>query len=100
MPRMVRFHYISTAGVGCYAPGSPLRETSTRSTPPPLVGDATGYTACKWASEVFLENMVKRHPDWPVCVHRPTLISRDDIPQLDAVHNILGFARKLGAVAL
>ncbi|KAI8623593.1 hypothetical protein F5Y19DRAFT_481509 [Xylariaceae sp. FL1651] len=99
MPRMVPFHYISTAGVGCYAPGSPLREVSMRSTPPPLVGDSTGYTACKWASEVFLENLVRRHPDWPIYVHRPTLISRDDIPQLDAVHNILGFARKLGAVA-
>ncbi|KAI0434876.1 hypothetical protein F5Y09DRAFT_354859 [Xylaria sp. FL1042] len=99
MPRMVPFHYISTAGVGTYAPGSPLREASVRSTPPPLVGDSTGYTACKWASEVFLENLVKRHPDWPVCVHRPTLISRDDIPELDAVHNILGYARKLGAVA-
>ncbi|KAI1739512.1 hypothetical protein F4680DRAFT_466356 [Xylaria scruposa] len=99
MPRMVPFHYISSVGVGSYAPGSPLREASMRSTPPLPVGDSTGYTACKWASEVFLENLVKRHPDWPVCVHRPTLISRDDIPQLDAVHNILGFARKLGAVA-
>jgi hybrid polyketide synthase/nonribosomal peptide synthetase ACE1 len=99
MPRMVPFHYISTAGVGCYAPGSPLRAASMRSTPPPLVGDSTGYTACKWASEVFLENLVNRYPDWPICVHRPTLISRDDIPQLDAMHNILGFARKLGAVA-
>ncbi|TGJ81686.1 hypothetical protein E0Z10_g7081 [Xylaria hypoxylon] len=99
MPRMVPFHYISTAGVGSYASGVPLREASVRSTAPPLVGDLTGYTACKWASEVFLENLVKRHPNWPVCVHRPTLISRDDIPQLDAIHNILGFARKLGAVA-
>ncbi|CAG9986853.1 unnamed protein product [Clonostachys byssicola] len=99
VPRMVPFHYISTAGVGCYAPGSSLCEASMRSTPPPLVGDLTGYTACKWASEVFLENVVRRCPEWPVYVHRPTLISRDDIPQLDAVHNILGFARKLGAVA-
>ncbi|KAI1351310.1 male sterility protein-domain-containing protein [Xylaria sp. FL0043] len=98
MPRMVPLHYISTAGVGGYAPGSPLRDVSMRSTPPPSVGDSTGYTACKWASEVFLENLVKRRPAWPVCVHRPTLISRDDIPQLDAVHNILGFARKLEAV--
>ncbi|KAI3325962.1 hypothetical protein HD806DRAFT_428958 [Xylariaceae sp. AK1471] len=98
MPRMVPFHYISTAGVGSYAPGVPLREASVRSTSPPLVGDVTGYTATKWASEVFLENLVKRHPCWPICVHRPTLISRDDIPQLDAVHNILGFARKLGAI--
>ncbi|KAI1278918.1 male sterility protein-domain-containing protein [Xylaria sp. FL0933] len=99
MPRMAPFHYISMAGVGDYAAGSPLRDVSMRSTPPPSVGDSTGYTACKWASEVFLENLVKRHPAWLVCVHRPTLISRDDIPQLDAVHNTLGFARKLGAVA-
>ncbi|KAF2963349.1 hypothetical protein GQX73_g10225 [Xylaria multiplex] len=33
-----------------------------------------------------------------VCVHRPTLISRDDIPELDGMHNILGYARKLGAI--
>lgn len=97
MPRMIPFHYISTAGIGNLAPGSPLQERSMASTPPPTDG-SMGYTACKWASERFLERLVLRHPEWPVCVHRPTLISRDDIPQLDGAHNILWYARKLGAV--
>lgn len=96
-PRMIPVHYISTAGVGSFTPGAPLWETSVASTPPPTDG-SMGYTACKWASESFLEKLVERHPQWPICVHRPTLIGRDDIPQLDGMHNILGYARKLGAV--
>lgn len=99
MPRMIPFHYISTAGVGSFAPGSCLQETSVASTPPPTDG-SMGYTACKWASERFLEKLVEKHRDWPVCVHRPTLISRDDVPQLDGMHNILGYARKLRAVPI
>lgn len=97
LPRMIPFHYISTADIGNFAPGLPLVERSVASTPPPTDGSA-GYTACKWASERFLEKLVVHFPEWPVCVHRPTLISRDDISELDGVHNILGYARKLGAV--
>ncbi|KAJ8123303.1 hypothetical protein ONZ43_g715 [Nemania bipapillata] len=78
MSRMIPFHYISTAGVGSFAPGSALREVSVASTPPSLAGDTTGYTACKWASECFREKLVHRHPQWPICVHRPTVISRED----------------------
>ncbi|KAK8038625.1 beta-ketoacyl synthase domain-containing protein [Apiospora rasikravindrae] len=98
MPRMIPFHFISTAGIGNLAAGDAvLGETSMASTPPPTDGTAA-YTACKWASEVYLENLTKRYPQWPVCVHRPTLIRRDDIPQLDGAHNILGYSRLLGAV--
>ena len=96
---MIPFHYISTAGVGSFAPDSCLQETSVASTPPPTDG-SMGYTACKWASESFLEKLVEKHRDWPVCVHRPTLISRDEVPQLDGMHNILGYARKLRAVPI
>lgn len=97
MPRMIPFHYVSSAGIGNFSPGLPLMETSMASMEPPTDG-SMGYTACKWASEVFLEKLVKRHPDWPICVHRPTLISRDDIPQLDGMHNILWYAKELGAI--
>ncbi|KFA72014.1 hypothetical protein S40288_07669 [Stachybotrys chartarum IBT 40288] len=99
MPRMIPFHYISTAGLGNLTKGSVLTETSVASTPPPRDG-SMGYTACKWASERFLERLVERHPQWPICIHRPTLISRDDIPELDGMHNILGYARKLRAVPM
>ncbi|KAF1993194.1 putative hybrid NRPS/PKS enzyme [Amniculicola lignicola CBS 123094] len=97
MPRMVPFHYISTAGIGNFTPGSPLGETSVASARPPTDG-SMAYTACKWASERFLEKLVDKYPLWRVCVHRPTLLSRDDLPQLDGLHNVLGYARKLGAV--
>lgn len=101
MPRMIPFHFISTAGIGNLADDADadavLGETSMASTPPPTDGTAA-YTACKWASEVYLENLTNRYPRWPVCVHRPTLIRRDDIPQLDGAHNIIGYSRLLGAV--
>ncbi|KAG8161403.1 hypothetical protein KVR01_008390 [Diaporthe batatas] len=97
MPRMIPFHYVSSAGIGNFSPGVPLTETSMASVKPPTDG-SMGYTACKWASEVFLEKLVKVNPHWPICVHRPTLISRDDIPQLDGMHNILWYARELGAI--
>jgi hybrid polyketide synthase/nonribosomal peptide synthetase ACE1 len=97
MPRMVPFHFISTAGIGNFTPGMALKETSVSSYSPPTDG-SMAYTACKWASEVFLEKLVEKHPQWPVHVHRPTLISREDIPELDGMHNILGYARMMGAV--
>ena len=98
MPRMVPIHYVSTAGIGYFAhSGEALGEFSLSERPPPVDG-SMGYDASKWASENFLEQLAKRHPDWPVCVHRPTLISRDDIPELDIAHNLMLYSRKLGAV--
>ncbi|KAF3763037.1 hypothetical protein M406DRAFT_20609, partial [Cryphonectria parasitica EP155] len=97
LPRMVPFHFISSAGVGNFAPpGAPLYASSLAASPPPTDG-SHGYTAGKWASEVFLEKLAARHPRWPVCVHRPTLILRDDIPALDGAHNLLGYSRRMGA---
>ena len=37
---------------------------------------AHGYVATKWASEVFLEHLHERYPEWPVVIHRPSLIAR------------------------
>lgn len=39
---------------------------------------AHGYIATKWASEVFLENLHERFPEWlgPIVIHRPSLITR------------------------
>ena len=37
---------------------------------------AHGYIATKWASEVFLEHLHERYPEWPVIIHRPSLITR------------------------
>lgn len=50
--------------------------------PPPVVSSseiartAHGYVATKWASEVFLEHLHERYPEWPVVIHRPSLIAR------------------------
>lgn len=100
-PRMIPFHYVSTAGVGFFARGRPLGEFSLadpHSTAPPTDG-SMGYDASKWASEAFLEQVVRRvAPAWPVCVHRPTLISRDDVPELDIAHNLMLYSGRLGAV--
>lgn len=60
-----------------------FRPVSIAAYPPPSVilsseiaRMAHGYVATKWASEVFLENLHERYPEWPVIIHRPSLIAR------------------------
>lgn len=60
-----------------------FRPVSIAAYPPPSVVStseigrtAHGYVATKWASEVFLEHLHKRFPEWPVVIHRPSLIAR------------------------
>jgi hybrid polyketide synthase/nonribosomal peptide synthetase ACE1 len=52
MPRMVPIHYISTAGIGMFAPGTPFGASSAARFPPPIDG-SMGYTACKWVCSCF-----------------------------------------------
>lgn len=45
---------------------------------------AYGYSATKWASEVFLERLHKFHPGWPIVIHRPSVIERAPDAAFDA----------------
>jgi amino acid adenylation domain-containing protein len=97
--RSVPFHYVSTVSVGNIVAaalangasdaldiergGFVFHPVSVAAHPPPSVVSSSeiartahGYVATKWASEVFLEHLHGRHPEWPVVVHRPSLIAR------------------------
>ena len=96
MPRRIPIHYISTAGVGTYSGRDMFEEVSATPNPPPA--DAfDGYTASKWASERYLEKL-NQHCGWPVWIHRPSSVRRQDIPELDLMQNILRYSRLMQAV--
>jgi len=112
-PRLVPLHFVSTAGVALYwvahlntntnaSVSTPQRselkfgEISVSDFPPPPHG-VEGYTSSKWAAERLLE---RAHAQFglPVFVHRPSNISRTDVPKLDLFRNLLQFCGRLNAV--
>lgn len=109
--RRIPIHLISTVQVGVFltqggqeTDGVEFHETSVAGNPPPLDGSAEGYPASKWVSERFLERLAeetKANGQWPVCVHRPALISRQaDDRARDLLQNIRHFAMILDPPAL
>lgn len=100
LPRMIPFHYISTAGACGFAAAAGKEEifpSSVKQYQPPDNGTA-GYASSKWASEVFLENLNALHEQWPVWVHRPSNIERKGEINMDLVKNLQNYSRILGAV--
>lgn len=118
----VPFHFISTISVGNVVAAS-LSETEARNfifdavsvgdyTPaqPSAVASndlakmAQGYVATKWASERFLERLHGKYPDWPIVIHRPSLIAREwnpasgADPGLEFVENVRQYSSLIGAV--
>lgn len=94
----IPFHFISTVGVGhkngdCNAA---IEEVSAAHHAPPCDGH-DGYTATKWASEVFLEKMHCQF-SLPVTIHRPSNIICDGDPEADIVNNLIVYSRRLGMV--
>lgn len=77
--RLIPIHYVSTASVLQYSGLDEFAEESASAYPPPP--DAfDGYSASKWASEVFLGKVHERSGGvWPIFVHRPTSILRQDL---------------------
>ncbi|KAI1772793.1 amino acid adenylation domain-containing protein [Hypoxylon cercidicola] len=100
LPRLIPIHYISSAGACSFAAAAgqdPIAPESVAGFPPPVDG-THGYEASKWASEVFLENLNARFPDWRVWIHRPSNITRTDMPQFDLVHNLRHYSGLMNAV--
>jgi hybrid polyketide synthase/nonribosomal peptide synthetase ACE1 len=121
----IPIHYVSTVSVGNVATWTAMTDDDGSDAndfvlhpvsvadhdPPPVATlseiskTAYGYIASKWASEVFLERLHQRHPAWPVVIHRPSLISREeedtdkDAPvSLEFVDNMRRYAALLNAV--
>lgn len=85
--------------VGDYTPAQPSAVASND-----LAKMAHGYVATKWASEKFLERLHGKYPDWPIVIHRPSLIAREWNPEsgadpgLEFVENVRQYSSLIGAV--
>ena len=102
LARKVPVHYVSTAGVAMFTHRESFGEVSVGSTLPPSDG-LDGYTASKWASERYLEN-VNEQFNLPVWIHRPSSITRsssllgEDAMEMELLQNLLKYSRIMKAV--
>nr|AOO87093.1 polyketide synthase [Alternaria alternantherae] len=96
LPRSVPILFLSSSRVVLLSGDTAPRPGSLRTTPPATDGK-DGYTASKWAGEVFLENLVahlnagSRHP-LKVAVHRPCTLVSEQAPNSDAMNGILRYS--------
>lgn len=98
-PRRIPVHFVSSASVAQLTGQDEVGESSVAAWPPPadareLTG---GYTAAKWASEVFLE---KAAQEWeiPVTIHRPSSITGEGAGDLDLMGNLFKYVEDMEAV--
>ncbi|KAI9040422.1 polyketide synthase [Aspergillus affinis] len=100
LPRRIPFHYISTAGITSLSQEQVFPEESLSGFPP--ASDAAsalteGYSASKWASEVFLEKANAKFGT-PVHIHRPSSITSPEMPTTNVIGTILTLSRAMKAV--
>ncbi|KAL2883645.1 hypothetical protein SGCOL_000789 [Colletotrichum sp. CLE4] len=97
---------------------TPRPPSSLRDFPPPAVDGSDGYTASKWAGEVFLENLVnhlrdrdgdhgaesrtetanKISPSLNIAVHRSCTLVSSQAPNSDAMNGILRYSLAMRTV--
>lgn len=114
LPRSVPFLFLSSSRVVHLSGNTAPIPGSMKSTTPAADGK-DGYTASKWAGEVFLENLVdhlndtqmqQQHqnqmtrsgswrPSLKVEVHRPCTLASDQAPNSDAMNAILRYSRSM-----
>lgn len=104
LPRMIPFHYVSSAGVALFAGEEAFPEISSMESgtyPPP--DGAHGYMCGKWVCERLLERANKMY-GLKVWMHRPSTIIRegDDAitakAEFDWVNALLHYAHRIKAV--
>ncbi|KAK1712140.1 hypothetical protein BDP67DRAFT_619432 [Colletotrichum lupini] len=79
IPHRIPVHYVSSAEVAIYSGEADFPPRSAAPFPPHSgdgIRSADGYTACKWASERFLEKSCRVVPELCVSIYRPTSIVR------------------------
>lgn len=96
LPYSIPLLYISSNRVPLLSGNTSLPPLSVALFPPPKTG-AEGFTASKWASECFLENLA-RHTNLPVEVHRPCVVVGDSAPNSDALNAILRYSLLMKSV--
>ncbi|KAF5591103.1 polyketide synthase [Fusarium pseudoanthophilum] len=102
--RRIPVHYISSNRVtllGSSAEAT-LPPVTVRDHQPPTDG-SEGFTAAKWAGEVFLEKLSRAtaanaERDLPVTIHRHCAIVGDEAPIEDALNALLRYSKLINAV--
>lgn len=89
-------HFLSSNRVCLLSGKTALPPVSVSSFSPKTDG-SEGFTASKWASERFLEN-ISRKTDLPVCVHRACAVTGDKAPNEDALNALLRYSMLTRAV--
>ncbi|EWG55421.1 hypothetical protein FVEG_13420 [Fusarium verticillioides 7600] len=102
--RRISIHYISSNRVTLlvYSADAALPPGSVRDHQPPT-DETEGFTAAKWAGEVFLEQLSEAAAastgmDLPVSIHRHCVIVGDKAPIEDALNALLRYSKLTNAV--
>ena len=99
IPRLIPIHFLSSNRVTLLSGSTSLPPISVASYSPP--GDGSeGYTASKWASERFLENVAAATPGLDICIHRPCAVTGDRAPSEDALNALLRYSKLMRTVPL
>jgi len=96
LPRLIPVHFLSSNRVALLSGKTALHPVSVSSSFPMKDG-SEGFTASKWASERFLENL-SRDTGLPVGVHRACAVTGDKAPHDDALNALLRYSMLTRAV--
>lgn len=94
--RGIPFHYVSSAGVVKFTGWDGLPPVSVSQHKPPTDG-SNGYSATKWASEVYLGKVVEK-TNLPIWIHRPSSITGENAPDTDLMQSIIKNSLHLKAI--
>ncbi|RYP45085.1 hypothetical protein DL768_008516 [Monosporascus sp. mg162] len=91
LPRRVPLQYISSARVILFKPGSYASAPASMASHPPPTDGSQGFTASKWASERFLEQVSDR-AGLPITIHRHCSIIGATAPHDDAMNSVIRYS--------
>ncbi|KAG6360409.1 hypothetical protein INS49_011469 [Diaporthe citri] len=95
LPRSVPILFLSSSRAVLLS-GNPAPRPGSLKASPPAKSGKDGYTASKWAGEVFLENLVAdlqgTASSLSVAVHRPCTLVSEQAPNSDAMNGILRYS--------
>ncbi|KAI3391564.1 hypothetical protein diail_7142, partial [Diaporthe ilicicola] len=91
-PRRIPLHFVSSPRVTLLRPGTVEAPPASMAAHQPPADGSQGFTASKWASEVFLEAMARRIRDFPVVVHRPCSLVGPRASADDALNAVVRFS--------
>ncbi|KAL7916739.1 putative PKS-NRPS protein [Trichoderma velutinum] len=94
--RGIPLHYVSSAGVVKFTGLDGLPPISVSQYEPPTDG-SNGYSATKWASEVYLEK-VTENSSLPIWIHRPSSITGENAPETDLMQSVIKHSLHLKAI--